>query len=415
MNRIQFGKGWGCLFLLVACLMAESVAWAGDAMVLPKGTSQVGVRSEFYLPFHERYDQDGDVEDLAHDYNTTINSNIFPPLQNIELGFGMDPSTANVGGSKVDIKITRTISELTYRYGVTDKLTVGMNVPYWITHVDAGFNIDTSHATVGFNPGGLEDLPPPNIAPLIPVDLGGVRNDTAMTNLMQDQLKSLYGYKKIEDWDDSSLGDIDLGARYQYLNTEDFRFAFTGGFRLPTGKTDDPDNLMDAPLGGGCYTIIFLSNHDYVGIKDLVLDVGLKYEWLLPKRATLRIPESVDLPLAMDKERVDVDQGDYVEVELTAEYKIAEGFSMSALYQYGNKFKDDVSGHKFNSYSSVEDETDMVTHIYIVEARYSTIPLFAKKQFPFPMDMSIAYRNRFAGENNAPNSQYIAGQVRVYF
>jgi len=53
--------------------------------------------------------------------------------------------------------------------------------------------------------------------------------------------------------------------------------------------------------------------------------------------------------------------------------------------------------------------------IGIVGLSYSTIPLFKAKRFPVPLTASISYRDRFTGENNVLDSQYLYFGAMVYF
>ena len=67
------------------------------------------------------------------------------------------------------------------------------------------------------------------------------------------------------------------------------------------------------------------------------------------------------------------------------------------------------------NYKSLEDETDQKEHIIIARLSYSTLPLYLEKKFPVPLDASIFYRDRFAGDNNLLKSQYIGFGLGVYF
>ena len=54
-----------------------------------------------------------------------------------------------------------------------------------------------------------------------------------------------FGFKRLQDFSAEGLGDIQLGAKYQYLHTRDSRLAATAGVRFPTGRQHDPDDLAD--------------------------------------------------------------------------------------------------------------------------------------------------------------------------
>ena len=88
---------------------------------------------------------------------------------------------------------------------------------------------------------------------------------------------------------------------------------------------------------------------------------------------------------------------------------------MSGLYEFGAKSKDQVSGKKGFAYTSLEEETNWTSHIFIVELSYTTIPLYLTKRFPLPLVTSISYRDRFAGSNNALDTKFISLQIQAFF
>src|SRR5262245_34419550 len=71
-----------CLWFFASWL--SGMVWAGDAAVLPKGVFKIDVESKFYLPTTKRFNPDGDLEDIAIDFNTSLDSSIFPGLRQLE-------------------------------------------------------------------------------------------------------------------------------------------------------------------------------------------------------------------------------------------------------------------------------------------------------------------------------------------
>ncbi|MBW1887730.1 MAG: hypothetical protein JRI52_05185, partial [Deltaproteobacteria bacterium] len=129
-----------CLFFLLTYLLGLNISYADNAEVLPKGISRAGVLGKFYFPVDERYDPDGKEEDIAEDYNSTLDSSVFPDLELVESAFGMPPGSANIGDSVVSYEYDFTLIDFTYVYGITDKFTLGIKIPYWNVKndVDAG-------------------------------------------------------------------------------------------------------------------------------------------------------------------------------------------------------------------------------------------------------------------------------------
>jgi hypothetical protein len=223
-----------------------------------------------------------------------------------------------------------------------------------------------------------------------------------------------FGYKPVKTWSDKGIGDLEVGGRYRYFKTDNWRLAFTGGVRFPTGQVRDPNSLVDIAFGDGAYALLFALNNDYIGIKNLVLNTMLRYSLVLPNNERLRIPTAVHEPITENKEKVNRNIGDVIEFEASGIYEILNGFSFSLLYHFTYKFKDHVSGKRQFNYQSLELETDITEHIGIVTLCYSAIPLFKSKIFPIPMTAAISYRNKFAG-TNVTKSKYISLTLAAYF
>ena len=388
--------------------------WADSAEVLPKGVKKVGLSSDFYLPVQDRYNEEGDKEPLATDFNEVLDSGIFVELSAIESAFGMPSGSAAIGTSVVDFEYSFTEVTFDFQYGLTDKLTVGLSAPYRFFKNKVSASVDTTNATIGVNP--AYGTPADKFGvPVIPVAAGGVQSDAAATEFVQQTLVEGYGYDRLESVSQQGFLDISLGGRYQYLKNENWRLAVTGGVKVPTGKVDDPDNLADFGFGSGTWMPFVHLNQDYVGIKNLVLNGTFRYELLLPHKETLRVLLSPDQPISANKEEVDLDLGDIIELEFSGAYELRRDLTASALYRYVHSMKDKVSGNLGYNYAALEEDTDSTEHIGILELSYSTLPLFQDKKFPVPLEAGISYRNRFAGKNNVNASQYIGLTLGIYF
>ena len=405
-----------CLFFLLTYLVGLNISYADNAEVLPKGVSRASALGKFYFPVDKRYDPDGKEEDVAEDYNGALDSSVFPGLELVEAGFGLPPGSANIGDSVVSFEYDFTLIEFYVQHGITDNFSVGVKIPYWDVRNDVNADLDTSNATVGKS-AMLNMLAPIGFMDTVPITTKDIQN------LLGDGLDingdgnidiEGYGYKPIKNWSGSGISDMEIASRYQYLKTENWRLAFTGGVRLPTGKIDDPDNLMDYPLGTGAYALLFQSQNDYTGIENLILNATFRYDYYIPDTAKLRVPSDVNEPLTSNKERVDRKYGDVIELEASASYALPKGFGCWLLYKYGSKFKNKVDGDLGFNYKSLEDETDRKEHVGIIGLSYSTVPLFQAKKFPIPLNATLSYRNRFAGQNLL-KSQYIGFSLSVFF
>ncbi len=417
-------KNPACIAVLVGvCFLAMATGVvADDATVLPKGVFNVSIDSKFYFPIDKQFGPDGNKEDLAVDLNGVLDKSVFPALRVFEQPSPLPPflqlapgETANVGETEVDYELHIQQYDFYFTYGLTPKLTIGTKIPFIRARNDVETDLDTSDANIGKNPlvpGGFAPLSFPGTEPL-------TRND--VQNLVVDE----YGFSRVNNWSKNDFADIEIGARYQYFNNEWWRLAFTGGFRLPTGDEDDPDDLTDYAFGSGAWALLANFNQDFLGFRDygLELNATFKYEWYFEDKPEKRVPsvlqeDGVNQPLIPkeNKESVDRDIGDVIKLDLEGRYEIVQGLSVSLFYRYLKSFRDHIRGGNREDldYNELQKETNEKDQQYRIGLTYSTIPLYAEKKFPVPMTAKVYYRNRFDGEN-VLKSEYIGAILSIYF
>lgn len=411
------------LLTLLAIGYAE-VSFGDSAQVLPKGRSGFFLSYFDYLPIDERFDDDGNREDVAADFNTSLNSSVFPSLQLIEGPFGLTPGSASFGDTDIGIEYDIKILELEYYYGLTDQLTVGVKVPYWWvkTKVDASLNTGAgSSATVGFNP-SFGTPGDPFGSPIIPFGFGGVpATEEDIQAILGAGLEingvpavAGFGFERFETWRGDGLSDVELSGRYQYAKTDSWRHAFTVGARLPTGRIDDPDNLVDFAFGLGAYQILLRSNHDFTALDKITLNLTLKYDIVLSDKQVRRVPTDVDQPITSNKAKVDIDFGDVFELDATATYRFTPEWSTFGRYRLTYKASDDVDGPPGLNVDSLEAETERVGHQYQVGLAYSTVSRYLDGKAKVPFRFAVSYRDRFAGKNFL-DSQYLKLEGQLFF
>lgn len=427
--------GKGCLRcilitgLFIVMLSLPYPVFADSARVLPKGRSAVGLTFYNYFDITQVYDSDGNAKDLGDAYNRSLDSTVFTDLA------GLDPfvadGTATLGDAVVDFTREYRWWEFYYSYGINDKLSVGILIPYNVTENNVSAFLDTSTSDVGANPAyTLAGFNPadPTTYPVIPVAFGGQPLDIddiyalIGPGLDVDGNGSIegpepvgFGYDIIENWSGSDIGDIEIGAKYQVYNEKPWRMAVGGGLKLPTGEKDDPDNLMDIAPGDGQTDILLSFHTDYLGVKKLFLNATLNLEIQLPNKTTLRVPDDPDVPLTSNKEKCDQDLGDIVELELYGSYSFSREWSLGLKYEYAKKFKDRIKGDLGYAYSSLEDSSDSTSHKGIVSVNYSTVQAYLDGDASIPFDVGLAYRDRFAGTNGSTVSEYISLNFAGYF
>jgi len=272
---------------------------------LAQGRASVGLEGRYYFDIEKKFDDHGEAKDIAQDFNNNLNSTVFPGLGQLETFFGL-PLVLHLSAAVMLPIYLGLWTYFTLQYGLTDRLTIGVRIPYYWRKNDVSAALDASNATVGKSLDsiyllrslfrGPSALPPRTHKPHRP---------WSGYQWGWENWRPGFGFKPIKSWSGSGVADIEVGGRYQYLKTDKWRLSFTGAVRFPTGEIDDPDNLADMGIGDGAYALLFQSQNDFVGIKHLRLNGTFRYERYLPHSMRLRVPDSVHRPLTVNEECVD--------------------------------------------------------------------------------------------------------------
>src|SRR5207245_669149 len=119
------------LTLAIVQLVFSRVAGAEDASVLPKGQTRVTLDNLFYFPVENRYNPHGNAEPIASDFNNRLlDSSVFSLLNNAALRAAVGGANPTIGTSEVQFEYNYNILDLGLQYGLTDKLTLGIDIPY---------------------------------------------------------------------------------------------------------------------------------------------------------------------------------------------------------------------------------------------------------------------------------------------
>jgi len=294
-------------------------------------------------------------------------------------------------------------------YGLTDRLSLGVHVPYWTQETQVNATLDTRTATVGFNPGV-----PGGIAPL---GVPGTRPPT--TEDIQAFVERL-GFRRVEDWSDASFGDSFAGGKYQYYRSEHWRLAATGRVRFPTGRWDDPNNFVDFPTGFDAWGLGLELHQDVVWQRpgltrwlgvlttgEFFLTTTLRYDAILPDDKPFRVC-SIHQPICPNFDpHVRRDVGDIVEAEIAGTVGLLPGLTLTPRYTYTHKFQDQFRGDRGFNYGQLQAETNGDLHTLDLRLAYSTALLFAAQRFPVPLSVSVRYVDRLAGNNNRSQTRYL--------
>jgi hypothetical protein len=384
MLRSKIIAAVACLGIILAG--TGELAFGETAEVLPKGISRVNVMYSYYQPIDQRFDSDGNTEDVDSDFNFPISAAL--------IGGSI---SSIVGDAVVDFEYIYRDLIIDYQYGLTDNLTLGIHIPYYWNKTDLKqLAVDNTNADPPYN-----GYPP---AVLLAGLTGALEADP-------------FNYDPLKTWSDSGISDIEIGTRYKYHDDETWRLAFTGGLRLPTGETDDPDNLLDTEFGAGAYALMLRFNNDYVGIEDVLLNITVSYDLTLESSAKVRVPsyQGETIMPSAQKESVDRNLGDIFRLSFYGDYTFSDKVSTGLEYEYASKGKDSVSGDMGWLYSELEEDSDWTSQTLVANVTYSTVQAYMDEEAAIPFDAYLEYESVFKGTNEFLKQDFISLGFNLYF
>lgn len=226
------------------------------------------------------------------------------------------------------------------------------------------------------------------------------------------------------------VGDVELNARYQLVNTLPTRLqplrGTTGtraavelGFRLPTGTGALADSTLELVTESG-----------HMGpTAALVGDVFLRRFWISAHgRYAMRMEREVTRrffdPLRPDSAftnsvRVSRDPGDRLELGITPRYRLTDEISFAARYAFFREgavaygeIERPTPGAVFASIESTEART---AQMWGLGMSYSSYPAWEAGRSSIPVEITLLYENAFAGSGRAPNLSRITAGLRFFF
>ncbi|HEX3160160.1 MAG TPA: hypothetical protein VHQ45_16695, partial [Gemmatimonadaceae bacterium] len=210
------------------------------------------------------------------------------------------------------------------------------------------------------------------------------------------------------------LGDVEVGGRLLLVDTygafergveHPRRFALRATVgalvRLPTGKGDDPRQLLDVPTGDGQMDVELSGATDLIFGRGVWLSAVARYGMQLPDEPEVRVPAFAgQVVIPADRlQTVERDLGDYLELELTPRVAINRYFTLTAQYQYRRKGEDSYSatGGSEDDVSALGFGTETYEHRAGVGVTLSTVPAYLDRRANWPADVTYLYRRTVAG------------------
>lgn len=210
-----------------------------------------------------------------------------------------------------------------------------------------------------------------------------------------------YNYQKLENENNTKLGDIKLVSKYMAFEGNKSAFTIITALTLPTGKEANVDKVIDIGGGDGQTDLEFGLAHDYYANEHLTFTVGASHTIQFADTVSSRVPFTHTSTLTPDIDRsTSRNLGDITKAELGVGFNIY-GINLGAGYAFQYKKGDKYSGTRYEEsrYQLLEKDTVQNMHTLQASIGYDTISLFREQKFFAPMKVSIGHGRVLSGKN----------------
>lgn len=374
----------GSIFGLVALAVALSItlpAFAENTQVLPKGRSSVSL-AYFQDAVLREFDDSGDNRELGYALNhvdITRPANEVLLKQTGPLPFDI----VKFANTYLDARVDVFGAAFSFQYGVTDKLTVGIGLPYFMEargQVDFGINLEFTDPAVA---AGIDDL---------------ILASTTPIGMVQTYLHDELGYDRIKPWNgDPGIGDLLIGGKYRFLNQDQFKSALSGFVSIPTGKPDDERCMTDIAYGTGSYLTGLSLIADLAPVDWMTLSLSGGYVFDLPYERGVFVMDK-DNPVFYKSEFPTVhenglyDRGDYYVLGADLYLMPAPGVKPYVGYRYMQAGADFIDGDEM-------PKTERISRKLIIGLSASTVETYIDKKAKLPMVFNVYAEPVQTGKN----------------
>jgi hypothetical protein len=439
--------GLATALLTSACPM-QLLHAAEDARVLPQGRFRLSYGYARSGDISSKFNSQGRVESLLAPYQLELNStnlrtfddnlstliNLlnstglrFDSSRKDELsqGLSMDPGKPLIGDAlergalSIDGEGVRTQQMLSLQYGLTDRIAVGFLVPIVSTQVSIRAGIqgtntakDIYQSFIASDPNLLGSF---NEVPLALSLIGDSDTDT-----LQELLEAR-GYDRVESTDETGVGDIGVGGRWNWWKdpgraSGDWMGSLQLSATAPTGRLSLPSEITRFDIGQGTWEVQAAQVFNYTPWRLLTLTASAHYSYRLPSSRLKRVRDSTEdlIPDASTEELVDMRLGDKLWGVLGARLQLTRALSVDCGYEAYWKGQDIYQGSRDKDYTYLSNDTASYTETLQVGAAFSTIPAFFASSFPIPLDASVNYYWVPRGTNTLQTS-FATAELAMYF
>lgn len=394
---------------LVAALLAarSGAAWADSARTLPAGVWKADARYLFVAG-----------EPIRMHRSLVVPGEMLAPLG---LAEELRPGEAELPLAELDLEVQLRAQVLApgLSYGITDWLSVGAVVPVLVEGavVVRRFDVEGSW---GYNPEFAKDRSRSLLLPAF--DARAVNGAAGL----QRALVEGFEYEPIRDFHTRGLGDIIVAARGRLWESARTVAAIQPELTLPTGATDDPDNLIDFGPGDGHVDLgaTFLADVALGASSVLGLRAGATHTFA--HSTTARVYLDPAFPLASRsplpepytfigyQRPVLRDPGEVLELGAELTQVLHPAWHVTARYGFLASARDQFSDAT-SRLPALEHGTERRVHTAGAAVRFTLVDLFLRGRAFAPLDLELDLARSFSSSTPEAAMTTVTATATLFF
>ena len=277
-----------------------------------------------------------------------------------------------------------------HAYGVTPRWTVAVGVPIVkynnrLSLSQTGSNV----AEIRRQTGGLSQ----------DIDDAFKQLDVSLVASAQKELEQK-GYKPLSDRSETIVGDVQLASLYQVYATPRQAVMWKSILSLPTGPSDDPDDLADLNIFGTT-SLDQVGVYNYSILPHVRLGAKATFRYNFPDHLVRRVPTTEDdtLPGPETKENLRRKTGDTVQLDGSVTFDFLKNWSVSAGYEIAQKGADSYEGDRGGRYEILSRDTYSEAQRTRIGVGYDSTKAYFAKEAMLPSLISYEFTDTIRGIN----------------
>ena len=339
------------------------------------------------------YDNNGDRQGFNAAYDgLNLDGAVFPALALL------GPS-ATLGASSLHTKAELEAAQIILAYGLSEDLTAGLILPFVKTRTHVDFSV--AGGNTGFNPAFNPGLPmSPTNFPFAPVGGGAAAplGTAGVKQLISDPVFG-YGYAPVADNETSGLSDSTAGILWRCFKDQQSSALLGVGMRFGIAKGDNPDSLVDIPIGDGSNDIRLRLEYFRDLGNDFDLHLLAENFTQLADHADMRVAQSGQLLApASSKERLRRNLGDYQEYDIELGHRWDDWRASVTGHLY-TKAADRYTSDLGADTSALEANTKVRADQWRASISWSGVNAWQQKKIPLPLIVKLEMQDTYGGRN----------------